>query len=366
MRRLIAIALALGSCAVGLSGCSKANQDREKVLAALRRTEQLSGRFVYDEKTSSADTTVKGVIADDYRYKSELDVNGTPTVEEAVVDDAVADHFIDPLSVPLLARRTAGGALLAPPADDAQAGKSGISVIDALQTQRWVIDATGAPAVIGASGSHPLGQDPIYDARTAFLYTEAAVSQAEAVRKYDSESIDPTYKSADDPFPKPKHGARLLRYDLAPRPIPRKDATSGGSNQRVPEVGTVRRMVVYVENGLVVRIMEVVNLDWKINEIRRNYSLSLTGSLQQQAQEALAGINAVRQGQGTDLIRARQMDFQFVDPGKSFDVALPTQAVYGPLHLLVNRGQASGSGAAGATTTTTAESPTTVGPSTSP
>jgi hypothetical protein len=97
-------------------------------------------------------------------------------------------------------------------------------------------------------------------------------------------------------------------------------------------------MAIYIENGLVVRIMEVIDADWKLSDLRRNYGVTLTGTVQQQAAEALAGINAVRVGQGNQPIRARTMDFQFLDPGSPQTVDLPTQAVYGPLDVLVNRG----------------------------
>ena len=336
-RVLVTIGLAC-LCATSLAGCGRYNRDRDNVIAALQHTAQLSSRYVYDEKTSGQEVAVKGVIADDYQAKAELDVNGQPRVEEVVADDAVGDHFLDADAITLLARRNASGDLLAPPTDDAAVGSSGISVVNALESQRWVVDASGAPTIVGATGAHPLGQDPFFDARDVFNYAEAAARQAQFVKRYDSESIDPVYKTVDDPFPKPSHGAKLQRFDYAPRAIPRRDATNG-ANQRVPDVGTIRRMVVYVENGVVVRIMELVNLDWKLTDLKRNYSLNLTGSTEQQATQALEGINAVRVGQGDVPIRARLLDFQLADVGGPEEVSLPTQAVYGPLHLLVNRGR---------------------------
>ncbi|MHB8467241.1 MAG: hypothetical protein ACYDH6_23780 [Acidimicrobiales bacterium] len=341
MRRLLGIVVVGALLVAGTTACKRNDRSRTTVLDALQRTQQLSGRYVYDDNASGTDTVVHGIVADDYRYKSDVSVNGSTKVDEVVLDDALADLFVDSLSLPLLARRSPDGTLLLPPPDVVAMTKSGISVLDALESHRWVVDATGAPQVTGTTAKHPIGQDPIFDARSVFTYAQLAARQAITVTKYDAESTTPTFKPQDDPFPKPKHGARLTRYDLGPPPVPRKDSTNGlnGGNQQVPDVTHFRRMVIYVENGLVVRIMEVVDLQWKLNDVRRNYSLSLAGSPAQQAATALAGINTVRVGQGNEPIRARSMDFQFLEPGQSQDVALPTQAVYGPLDVLVNRGR---------------------------
>ncbi|GAC1528584.1 MAG: hypothetical protein NVS3B12_00760 [Acidimicrobiales bacterium] len=340
-RRVMAASLTGLAFVALLGGCTKGSQDKKMLQAALERTQRMSGRFLYAEHADDADRVVKGIVADDLRYKAELAVNGSPTVQEVVSDDAVADLFVDPQAVPLLARRGADGKLLDAPADDAVPGPTGISVVDALATRRWVLDPVGAPDVFAKGTKHPIGEDPIFDARDIFAYTLRAVDQAAAIQRFDPESIDPAFKAKNDHFPRPAHGAKLIRYDLRAPHLPRKDSTQGsGSNQRVPEAANFRRMSVFVRNGVVQRIMEEIDVVSELDDLKRTYSLKLDGPPERQATAAIEGINAVRLGQGNDFIRPRTMDFQLVDQGKPLEVALPTDAIVGPLHVLVNRGKA--------------------------
>jgi len=349
-RRGVGVGVVVMLSTVGLTACkSNGDQIKTQVDNMLLQAEQVPGRFLYEDKTATTDTVVKGVVADDDKYESELAVNGTPVVDEVDVDDAVADLFLVPNAVPLLARRSAGGQLLPPPPDATAPTADGLSVLQALSSQRWVVDPTGAADVYSGVGTHPIGQDPIFDARDVFSYVLTAISQGVTMVKYDSESISPAYKPQDDPFPKPAFGSAITRYDLVAPSVPTKTQQSGG-NEAVPSTADFRKLVVYVEHGRVIRIMEQIDLTWRLQNIKSNYSLSLSGTTQQQDAAALAAINAVTVGQGNTPIRPRLMDYQIIDPGVvADDITLPANAVVGPLDVLVNRGAAS----AGTTTSTT-------------
>jgi len=339
----------------GLSACSKGEREAVTVKDAIARTERLPMRYSYTETVGSQTTTVRGLIADDYRSKAELVVDGAPRVDEVVDDDAVADRFWNAAAVTLLARRSPDGRLLPPPASAAVRPPGGISVIDALTTGRWVADPVGAPAAFGtALARHPLGEDAFFDARDVWNYALRAIDDSARVRKYDAQGIENAYKDKEDPFPKPAHGAKLVRYDLEQRPLPGKSARNG-ANQAVPDTFHFRKLVIFVEGGRVVRIMETIDVVHKLPDLIHNYDLKLHGTPQEQAGTAIAGINTVRVGQGNDPIRVRTMDFQLSDFGIQPDIPLPGDAVQGSLALLVNRGlvpptAAGGGGAAGAPT----------------
>jgi hypothetical protein len=125
---------------------------------------------------------------------------------------------------------------------------------------------------------------------------------------------------------------------LVPPPLPHRLSAGATGNEQVPATPQFRKMAIFVQKGRVIRIMEAIDVLHKVTDLEHNFGLKLNGDLQAQSQQALAAINAVRKGQGQDLIRVRQMDFQLSDLGASLAVDLPTEYVQGPLTLLENRG----------------------------
>jgi hypothetical protein len=348
-RRMIGVLAAGAAMAAMLSGCGKGSHDRQDVKAALLATELLPGHFTYTETAGEQQVEVVGAVADTYRYKVEASVNRTPVLDEVVEDDAVADLFLDARGLAVFARKGSDGRLLSPPASAAAKGPTGLSVLDALNNRRWVLDATGAPQLATGTAATSVGADPVSDARNVFAYTLGALEQAFEVRKFDPESIDPVFKKGQDPFPRPAHGAPLVRYDFRPRPLPKNNQLNGGvsTNQAVPDTPNFRKLVVYVRGGRVVRIMEVIDIADQLDAFKRDYGVKLHGSRDQQAAAALAAINAVRIGQGNPPIRLRTMDFQLEDFDAPASIELPTDAVKGSLALLANRGLAPATGSSG-------------------
>ena len=95
-----------------------------------------------------------------------------------------------------------------------------------------------------------------------------------------------------------------------------------------------RKMVVYVRDGRVVEVREVIDVKSKLDTLLRGFNLPASTTVN----DVVTAINAVRQGQGDEPIRVRTMHVQFQDLGSPLRVDLPTDAVQGSLNVLRNRG----------------------------
>ena len=100
-------------------------------------------------------------------------------------------------------------------------------------------------------------------------------------------------------------------------------------------------MVVYVEDGKIIRVLEKFDVVGKLDELRRNYDLELDDAVDRTRQAAIAieAINAVRRGQGEQAIRAREMSLSLSKIGDEVRVALPESGtVAADVSFLRNRG----------------------------
>ncbi|MBV9665405.1 MAG: hypothetical protein JOZ37_15660 [Actinobacteria bacterium] len=340
-------------CLVPLAACGGHHQtDAEKLRAAMARTSLLSRQFVYSDVTGNTRTEVKGLIADDFRYKAATTINGLPIWEEVVDDDAIADRALSNAAFAVFGRQAAPAAQgSSAPAQSVSASQPVESpsltpqVRDALLAHRWVLDSTGAPSLLpSATEHHPLGADPVFDALTVFRYVDQSIREAFQVKKFNADSLD--YKPSEDPFPKPKKHSGVSRYDFERPRLPRPQDISGASaNQRIPTAANFRKMAVYVKDGRVIQVLEQIDVVSRLEELQRNYNVKIPSSLPsaQRVKIAIDAINAVRAAQGSDVIRVRTMSLQLVDLGKPVTVALPTDAVDGSLSAFENRGRATGS-----------------------
>ena len=220
-------------------------------------------------------------------------------------------------------------------------------------------DPTGAPSLtLGGSTKRRIGDDPIVDSLTVWQYVDLAIDGAFRVVKFNKESID--YKAKEDPFPAPEKGSGVVRYDLAAPFLPQQ---SGAANQAVPDVTNFRKLGVYVKDGLVVQVLETIDVISRLNDIKRNYGVKFPpgSSDEKNAEFAIRVINEVRVGQGNPPIRVRDMSFAVRDVGKPVTVAMPQEGVTGPLDLLRDRGKSArlAAGQGGTTAATGAPPPTT-------
>lgn len=341
-RRLSVVLLFPLLILVALSSCNKKLADADRVRQFMAATEAKSRAFVYTERSGEVETVVKGAIADDFRYKALASMNGTAAFDEVVSDDAVADRLLDQQGIDVFARKVvddpskAGGSA-------SQTGSPSTAgdqqkVIAALNAKRWVLDPAGAPTLLpAANDKRRLGDDPIFDAMTVFRYVDQAMNEAFAVIKFNPDSL--SYKPKEDPFPRPKPGSGVVRYDLVRRSVPRQQQQVNG-NAAVPAAGDFRKMSIYVKDGLVIQVLEDMDVVSRLGDLTRNYNIKLDTSRPSEAvKAAMDAINAVRRGQGSDEIRVRTMSLQLVDIGKAQDVELPSDAITGSLTLLENRGK---------------------------
>lgn len=328
MRR--AVVLVVAAAVLLVPACKREEDKKEEVKRALDRTLALSREFAYVDQEGPRRIQVVGVVEDDYRHKARLTLNGAPVLEEVASDDALAMRFLEPTLLPDFLVAGAGTAAGAP----AGGGGGGISVIDALRTRRWVLDPEGAPDLHGTGGdTRPPGEDPVFDSLTATEYVRRAVDAAIQVKLYSRDDFDPVYKAKEDPFPQPPNESRTKRYDLRPPPLP--VAQGGAGNQEVPSLANFRKMVVYVRDGRVVQVLERIDLASKLDEVITRLSLPKDTTAAQAAQ----AINAVRRGQGEDLIRLRTMRLEFSDLDGAAAVELPGDVVRGSLTLVKHRGR---------------------------
>lgn len=347
MRRPIGLVLLLVTVAALTGACKRERDQKIDVGKFIDKTEQQARKFVYIDATKQGQTQVAGVVEDDFRYKTRLTMNGRAVEDEIVSDDALAVRFLAPDKLPQFLSTqgqinatvpaAAGGA---PPGSTPTSG--GVPPVVALQAQRWVVDATGAPALSASvNDRRKLGDDPDFDALTALEYVRRATNAAILVKKYKKDDIEPVFKAKEDPFPKPATGSKTVRYDLKPPPLPKADARGNTGNQTVPGQPNFRKMVVYVRDGVIVEVREQIDVASKLNDLIRLFNLPRDTTVD----AAVFAINAVRGGQGDDLIRLRSMRIQFQDLGGALKVELPTDAIAGSLSVLKYRGHQSVTGA---------------------
>lgn len=348
-RRLAAGVIALVAIA-GAPACGHPEQEDVKSLrAAVAHTQELPQTFDYQETTNDGTVTaVKGVVEDDFRYEAAYAKNSTPVLDEVVYDDEIADRFLSPSDIAPFLRKTTPPSTGARPDGEVRGADLGA----AMSSGKWIIDLAGAPSA-QASGSerHPLGEDPVYDARHVLDYVDSVIREMH-VHKFNPDSLD--YRPSEDPFPKPGAGSKVVRYDVDREPVPRPSDTSTG-NQAIPSERSFRKMAVYVKNGVVIQVLEDMDVASRLPDIQRNYDIKLSGPVAAQVDQAIAAINVVRKGQGRlDPIRVRRMSFRASNIGTPQHVRTPDDGVRGDLAVLINRGRvpAAAVTAGGAGTTT--------------
>lgn len=328
-RRVPAVAL-LALVAV-LPGCGKSEAADDEVREALRRTERLALRFDYSDQSGEQAVAVQGVVEDDFRYRTRLALNGSAVLEQVVDDDALALRVLQPDFAPKLVAPSSGTV-------DAPVGKAVVKVpvSEALAKGSWVVDRRGAPSTVPTEESFErVGVDPVFDALTVLRYAERAIDDVPFVRRFNPEALD--YKPAEDPFPHPPEGSGIQRFDYQRPGLPRRQSAAGSGNEAVPELRHFRRLSVYVKDGLVVEILEQIDVETRLRELARIYDAKLEGTPREQAQVAVQAINALRVGQGKPAMRIRSMAVRFADLGTPQKIDLPADALQGPVDLLATR-----------------------------
>lgn len=367
-RRVAAACLTVVALAA-LPACGKRDQSRRDLLEAIARTKDLTYRFVYADEKPALSTPmgdipgrsveVRGFTEDDFRVAGRVAVDGKVTYDEVVNDDALAMRFYDPGRL-----REAVDPELEGLADQATE-LSGITSLDVLRSKRWLLDPKGAPRFTTVAGAEArIGTDPLRDALGALDYVEQAVAGAIDVEMYNEDDLTPVFRSSEDVFPKPDDKAGVVRYDLRRPDLPQiaSAGNAGGGAQETLATRHFRKMVVYVKDGVVIRVLERVEVigaavDDLIDYQRRVFKeVDLAQEISDAFEELVAAdlppeqkgylllgfINVGLESQGLTPLLVRNMSLDLVDHGSFNEVALPPlgagDVIKGSLEVLRSSG----------------------------
>lgn len=365
IRRTVALIL-VGAALAALPACGKREEFRDEVRQAIRRTQVLSGLLVYNDRRTDSSVTVRGIFADDFRYKARVSYGTEDAYDQVVSDDTLAVRFLNPAAMTKVVdqQRLASAKL--------DTDFENVTVVDALRTKRWVVDTGAAPYLsVGQIDEKKLGIDPVFDALTALDYIDGAVRKSLTVEKYDPDDLSPAYNRSEDTFPKPSAGTGIVRYDLRrpDLPPPSAGAVSGRSEAALPRTEHFRKMAIYIKDGKVFQVREAIEVRGKMIEdfskymrlflreikapekARNDFDKGLASTPPAQRGEALIfGLNIALAQFGEEPILTREMNLEFKNLGQDVDVALPTDAVVkGGLNFLQLSAAAKLPSAAGAT-----------------
>jgi hypothetical protein len=375
-RKLISIIL-LAVMVAALPACGTKTHERDVLLKAIARTQQLSSKFSYADERPRQSLRVSGLVEDDFRFKARVTYNGNIGYDQVVQDDTLGIRFIDPARIAsLVDKRTASSATL--PSD-----LTGITVRDALLARRWVVDTAAAPAITATGRTEAtIGTDPVLDSVTALGYVSDAINQALGVKKWSKDDLEPAYASDEDQsFPKPSNGSGVERYDLVRAPLPPPGALGGAGQAATPKTSNFRKMAIYVKKGLVIKVVERVEVtgrgldrlisydrtflkDQKVPDaIKTGFEQTVKQTPKAQLGAVLlAASNSFITASGATPILIRNMSLDLFDLGsKSIKVNPPVDGVvHGKLLFLISA-QKPASIEAGATGTVTGTSTASTG-----
>jgi hypothetical protein len=351
--RRVAVVASVLALTAGLGACSEEELGRRDVQAALDATRLLPHRFVYTVSTPEAGSfQVQGLVEDDFRYKARLRRGSTTVFDEVVNDDAIAVRFAEP-------------DLLGAYIDESQRAVAeldtdltGVTVVDALQAKRWVLDPAGAPSLTDQTrAARNQGKDPVFDALGIYAYVERAMAESFDVQEWSADDLSPAYRSSEDVFPRPAEDSGVSRYDLV-RPFLPPIGATGGASDDLPAAKHFRKMAIYIKDGRIVRVMERIESTGRGGDDLVGYLRNLgeevgypddvldelereLGDLseRERSDAMLAMLSEIAASSGGTPIPSRIMTFDLVDVGaEDIEADLPLDVIEGSLAILLNRG----------------------------
>jgi hypothetical protein len=210
-----------------------------------------------------------------------------------------------------------------------------------------VVDPKGAPD-LHTGVERVLVRDVVLDCLEVFDGVERALSFGQ-LTEYNPDSL--LYNPSEDPFPRPKVGSTVTRFDLAPFPLPPPDPASG--RQTLPDTLHFRKLAVYVEHGKVIAVRERVEMQSMLEKLKRPYKLTYPPGSTKPEREAIAlqAINALRTRAGVPVIQLHDMALELDLLGERKPIELPATDTKADLSWLFGRALTSrvaGSAAQGA------------------
>ena len=330
-----------------LAACGERDDQRDELLDIIEDSRHRPLEVVYVDKRGESEAKVTAKVEDDFRFKALVGYDGKPSYEQVVHDDALAVRFVDPAHVPTLIDKDRIASV------DLHTDIEGITVLEALQSGRWVMDEGAAPLVARAPLGTDVGRDFVLDALTSLDYLRRAVGEAAGVTEWSDDDLSPAYSSSEDTFPKPEEGSGVTRYDLVRPDLP--SGAGGGASGEAVVLATrhFRKMAIYVKDGYVIRAIEKVEAIGKQVEDLADYfenlleeakapaalQRELRADLEQTPSEQLGAnlleaVNSFLQVAGQEAVLIREMTLDLKD-AEDASIGLPdADVIRAPLDLL--------------------------------
>ncbi len=323
LRRFASVFLVLLVVAT-LSACvGKSKGPADFLRDAIARTQRLERQYVYTEKTAERTLEertleVECFVEDDVRYSAKISVNKALATEEKVLDDTLAIRYIDAVQLELLV---------------AQKPNAPAATVVALRSGAWVLDRKGAPASLGwptSAKQEEKIKDPVLESLKVLSFVDAAMREAAAVVVLNTDLV--AYRPDEDPFPVPTKDSHIIRYDLVRPDLPKPGDTQT-ANAPVPSANHFRKMSVYVKDGLIVEVREVIDVESRLQEMARIYGVKFPPKRRpsELAKIAIDSVNAIRKGQGLELIEVRSLIVKLEQLGNKVTVQMPESFIEGDL-----------------------------------
>jgi hypothetical protein len=308
VRRLVAIAAIL----TFLASCGEPQEDLRDVRRAVSRAVASSHAMRYTETVGGRTVEVSFRVEDAFLSDAILTLDGVPLFEEKLIDDAIAVRLLAP---------------------DLWNPASGTPLAAILGSGKWVVDPAGAPPVLFTQTEGrditDVGFDHIFDAANALEYVRAVAEQSRRVVRFNKDSIE--YRPAEDPFRKlvdADDREDIVRYDAVPLILPRSAEQTGGRNEP-PDSRYFRKLGIYVKDGRIVRILEVIDFE-RHEEIRKAKERGRPKFL-------LDMLVTLRRGVGDSPVRPRRMSIHILPAGE-VGIAMPADALTANLGSLLESG----------------------------
>ena len=183
------------------------------------------------------------------------------------------------------------------------------------------------------------GKDPIFDALDHARLPRVHGAPSERGERFDEFDLDDTSRPRI-PFPTPEEGVGVDRYDMRPPRLPKASDACGGGSSRYRAIGHFRKVAIYVKDGIVIRVLEDIDVVSRLDEIQGNYDIEFPPDVTAGGGGRRLDRRDQRRAAGSGRLRryeSRVMSITYRDEDGS--VELPSKDVVpGDLSILESRG----------------------------